>query len=179
MPASYFVAPLRVRGQNRAGNAEVSQPRGADVAGIAHVRNQPGPFLGVVMRTSFELFNIYLSLPALIDHPFVCFGPGYERGIVSLSVRQQDKERLVRRLLNLFFLIDFQAVRPAGEIHHSYREQIGMVRHVHVRFEYLYALYPEFVLNHIADIDVGEFVLQEQLRDIMQAPYLREHAAGI
>jgi len=113
------------------------------------------------MRAYFELFDIYFSLLALTDNPLVRFGSCDERSVIGLGVREQDKDGFIRRLLNFFFLVDFQAVRPASEIHHPYREQIGMVRYIQIRFEYFYALDPEFILDHIVERDIGEFVFEE------------------
>jgi hypothetical protein len=142
------------------------------MAAIAHVRNKPDSFVVTVGRGYFQAVHPQALGPTLIYDPFVGLGPGNEGRIVGLRIGQQNEQRLISRLLNPFFLIDFQAIRPTGEVHHPDAEQVRMIRYKKVGFEYFYAFDPKLVSNDLADRDILEFMLQKDLRYVIQASNL-------
>ena len=167
-----LVASLRVGRQHLAVDAKIPQPSGTDVAGIPHVGYQPRSLLGGIVCASYQLVPHKLRLCTLVYDSLVSLRSSYERGIVGLSIGKQNKHRLVRCLLDLFFLVDLQAVRPTGEVHHSDGEKIRLLGDVHMRFEYLDALDPELIVHHSFQIYVHELVLKVYLGDIVKSPCL-------
>ena len=125
-----------------------------------------------------ELVDVQADRPALADDALVGLGPRHERRVVRLAVRHQDQQRLVHRQVDLLFLVDLQAVGPAGEVDHADREQVRMIRDEDVGLQDLDALVPELVLHELVERDVLEPVFEELLRDVVEAADLGEHGAG-
>ena len=176
---SHFVATRGIGGQDLTVDTEVPQAGRRHVAGVTHVRQQPRSSVVGVRRIGLETFHIQSHRAALADHPFVGFGARHKRGIVRLGVRQQDQQRFVHHLLDPLLLVHLQAVRAAGKVHHANGEQIRMVRHKKAGLEDPDALDPELVFHEHVDWDVFEAVLEELLRDVVEASDLGEHSAGI
>ena len=146
--AGDLVAARRIRRQDPAVDAEVPQARGADVAGVAHVGDQPDALLVRVAGVDPELVEVQADGPALADDALVGLRPRDERRVVRLGVRHQDQQRLAHRLLDQLFLVDLQTVRPAGEVDHADREQVRMLGDEDVGLQDPDALVPELVLTN-------------------------------